>query len=120
MNSDNRPRRGDGHLPAEELLPEIPFVAEIDAHHRMAVGLERRHLSVGLVTLVAFQSQVDEETIRAVLLRRRHSFIGNRDDSFAIFAGAFGDQLLDPRRKRGERTRAEKRHLVFFRQSEFA
>ena len=120
MNSDHRPRRGHGHLPAEELLPEIALVAEIDARHRMAVGLERRYLSVDLVALVAFQSQVDEETIRAIFFRRRHSFIGNRDDSFAIFAGAFGDQLLDPRRKCVERTRAEKRHLVFFRQSEFA
>jgi len=66
----------------------------------------------GVVGRVAIEPQVDEEPIRAVGLDRGRRLADNRQDTLALLAGAFGNELLDPIAEAGQRGRGDKGHFV--------
>ena len=66
------------------------------------------------MVFIRFVSQIHEGAVGAVLLGRAEFLSGNRHDTFAIFAGALGNQLLDPCGKCAQRRRVEKSYFVAF------
>ena len=63
----------------------------------MAASLDR-----SVVGAVALKPQVDEEPIVSIYLRRPDRLTHYRQDTFALFAGALGDELLHPIAKTGD------------------
>ncbi len=84
----------------------------------MTGGLQRGECCC--VSLVVTQAQVDEDAVVAVDLGRAQRLTDNWQDAAALFAGALGDELLDPVGKIGDGGRGNKSDFVAPDQSELA
>ncbi len=67
-----------------------------DTDHRLAGLFEG--VNLGVLTSVGrgLETQIGEHSIVAVDFRRRQLFAIDGNDSFALLAGRFGDQLFEP------------------------
>ena len=72
---------------------------QLDARHRVAVGLERRYLAVEAMILIAFEAKVNEKSVGTVFFRGGDWFVRHRDDAFVMLTSALGDQLFQPGRE---------------------
>ena len=102
VDADQRARDGGGELPAEELRAHIVGIAQRQAHDRLPRRFEAGDGGV-LGGIEAFvRAQVDEDAVLAVDGGIAQRFALDGQDAFAFFAGALGDQLLQPVAKGGD------------------
>ena len=128
VDAEGRSGHGHAHLPDEEERAEFLGPFKPYAQRRVAGRLERvedaRRL-VGFSPLLRFarrvpiEKQADEDPVLAVLVRRARRLGDDRDDAPALLAGALGEELLRPVRKRLPVGRREEGDLVAPREREF-
>ena len=84
-----------------------------EPHDRMARRLKRRRRRrPASASNAVVGAQVDEEAVVAVDLRRAQRLAVHGQDALALFAGALGEQLLQPGAEGGDRRRGDERQLV--------
>ena len=109
---DAEQRAGDGG----GKLPEIKFRAEIERRlqlvpdDRVSGGFQL--LQLGFDRRIRLDMDVGEEAIMIVVFGHAQGFAGNRQNAFALFAGALGDQLLNPQTHGRDRRGGDQRKLV--------
>ena len=98
---------GYGKLPAEELGPE----ASLEGRTRRTTGWPAASsfsMAVLLVHVsVVFEGEIDEEAVFTIGRRTAHGLARDGHKAFALFAGAFGNQLLYPEAEAVEIGRGE-------------
>src|SRR5437763_414362 len=88
---------GGGDFPAEELLANVINVIYINAHDRLSCSTQDFNLYVLIWVRSVPEPQINKDAVIAIDFRPVQLFPVNRNQAFALFAGAFGKQLLQPR-----------------------
>ena len=112
VDAEDRAGDGGGDLPAEELAPQRGARRHLETHHGRAGLGEARQGQEVLGVFVAVELERHEEPIGAVALGGAEGLAVDRDHRPPALAGAFGDQLLDPRADVPERGRGREGELV--------
>ena len=121
VDAEDRSRNRRRDLPAEEFLAEVVAVGDLDAHHRMAGVLEFNESRVRCRRRCSSASRsVDEQTIVAIDAGGSERLAVDRDQSLAVLAGRFRQQLLEPRAEIRNAGRSHDRDLVAARLPEHA
>src|ERR1700722_3054757 len=110
--ADDRAGDRNRNLPAEELLAQIVFIGDGNAHHRLSGLFQRVDIRVQLGVGAAVKAHVDEDSIVAIYTGRANRFAVHRNQAFAFFSGRFGDELLEPGAEIGNSGRSEQSYFV--------
>src|SRR5207249_9799966 len=80
--------------------------------HRMSLRSQRPGERMKLGVISAFEAELHEDAVAAVMLRRCKRLAGHGQYPAPLLARALGDQLLDPEPERCQRPRNDERQLV--------
>src|SRR5262249_57050645 len=99
------------HLPDVKLFTQVERVVHHAADDGVAGGFDRAQSILGFRVDHA-DGDVDEESVVAVYVGVRERLARDWQNAFALFASAFGDQLLDPQTERRNFGVGRKRQFV--------
>ena len=90
----------------------VSLILLLLALDRMTGAFEIRKLGVVLGMVFGIEREVDEKPVVAIDLRSAKRLAVDRNQALAVFAGGFGEQLLDPGAEACERRRGQHGDLV--------
>ena len=96
IDAEDRARHGGRHLEPEKFLADMVDRFHDDADHGMSGRLQRLEPVVMRGVVFAFGADIDEEAVVAVKRGIAERLAVDRDQTLAVLAGGFGDQLFGP------------------------